>query len=59
MSDDALDFLGVNFRDEIAMSVMHDLIMLTGGHWYDEDVVAHNAYKMADAMIAEREKGLH
>jgi hypothetical protein len=50
---------GITMLDEIAMEVMSSLITLSGGQWYDEEDVAEYSYRMARAMIAERNKGLH
>ena len=52
--------MGMSMRDYFAAKVMQGLI--TSRHkdfedgWYDEETVAANAYKMADAMLRERDK---
>jgi len=45
--------MSIDLRDQFAMAAMPALIMMGR----TEDKVAELAYKQADAMIAEREKG--
>lgn len=49
---------GMSLRDWFAGMAMQGIISSPGDldRYYEEDVVATNAYKMADAMIAERAK---
>lgn len=52
-------FMGMDLRDYFAAKAMQALITSRHNDYergnYDEDVVALNAYLMADAMLAERE----
>ena len=49
---------GMSIRDWFAGMAMQGIISCPGDldGYYEEDVVATNAYKMADAMLRERAK---
>ena len=55
-----IGYAGMTLRDYFAAKAMQGIIAASnedGGPYYFEEAVAENAYLMADAMIAEREKG--
>ena len=47
-------FPGMSLRDYFAGEMLSGI--LANSEDWDEQVVAHNCYKMADAMLDEREK---
>jgi hypothetical protein len=50
---------GMTLRDYFAAKAMQGIISASGADRrveYDEDAVADNAYRMADAMLKERER---
>ena len=47
-------FAGMSLRDYFAGEMLSGI--LANSEDWDEQVVAHNCYKMADAMLDEREK---
>jgi len=55
-SDAVISHGGMTLRDYFAAKAMQGIIQMPIGEPdYDEISVAHNAYKMADAMLKERE----
>ena len=45
-----------NFRDEIALSVMHQMLDKNPALARDEHFLANRSYRVADAMLAARKK---
>lgn len=45
---------GMSLRDYFAAAAMQGLVVRIGKH--DTDLIAHDAYVMADAMLAARDK---
>ncbi len=59
MSDDRQQgaYEGMTLRDYFAAAALQAIITANGTFDYDEEPVSLNAYKMADAMLKERERG--
>lgn len=54
---DILHAEGMTLRDYFAAAAMQAIITANGTFDYDEEPVALNAYRMADAMLKKRERG--
>lgn len=57
LPDDASDGRGMSLRDYFAAAALNQRKMLSTGAWYAADA-AREAYEIADAMLAERQKAV-